>query len=147
MSTFSTRALILGHQRTGTLIDQHIFHLFKKYIDGVQPKMSPKNNLPVCIKNHSFILVIGPILYKELECIYKSNCSDRTCVYSKVSVLYDKIYAFFFAYINAPPSANFKNSMKNRVTVSVRIFAYIKTWRKLSCFLRSVSLFGYKNVM
>ena len=36
----------------------------------------------VCIENHLFILGIGPILNKELEFIFRSDRSDRTCVYS-----------------------------------------------------------------
>ena len=36
----------------------------------------------VCSKNSLLILRIGPILIKELELIFRSNCSFRTCVYS-----------------------------------------------------------------
>ena len=36
----------------------------------------------VCIENHLIIVGIGPILNKELEFIFRSDRSDRTCVYS-----------------------------------------------------------------
>ena len=36
----------------------------------------------VCIGNHLFIVGIVPILNKELEFIFRSDRSDRTCVYS-----------------------------------------------------------------
>ena len=45
----------------------------------------------VCIKNLLFIIGIGPILNKELKFIFWSERSDRTCVYSYVSVLYDEL--------------------------------------------------------
>ena len=41
----------------------------------------------VCIENNLFIVGIGPILNKELELIFRPDRSDRTCVYSYVSVL------------------------------------------------------------
>ena len=43
-----------------------------------------------------------------------------------------------------PPSANFKSSIKIAKRKSAG-FLYIKTYRKLSCFLRSVQLFVYKT--
>ena len=46
----------------------------------------------VCIENHLFIVGIGPILNKEFELIFRSDHSDRTYVYSYVSVLYDKFW-------------------------------------------------------
>ena len=44
----------------------------------------------VCIENHLLIVVIGPIINKELEFIFWSDCSDHTRVYTQVGVLYDK---------------------------------------------------------
>ena len=47
---------------------------------------SPRFPLPshylVCIENHLFIVGIGSILNKDLELIFQSDRSDRTCVYS-----------------------------------------------------------------
>ena len=39
----------------------------------------------VCVQNHLFILGIGTIFHKELELIFRSECSYRsyrTCVYN-----------------------------------------------------------------
>ena len=59
--------------------------------DQVETWYSPRYHLRyyslVFIGNHLFIVGIGPILNRELEFIYRSDQSDRTCVYSKVSVL------------------------------------------------------------
>ena len=54
----------------------------------------------VCIENHLFIVGIGPILNKELEFIFRSDC---TCVYIYVSLIIDKLYI----YINVMQSALF----------------------------------------
>ena len=46
----------------------------------------------VCSENSLLIVGIGPILNKELELVFRSDRSDRTCVYSQVSGLHDKLY-------------------------------------------------------
>ena len=46
------------------------------------PRCPLRSHSLVCIKNHLFIVVIGPIINKELELIFRSDRSDRTCVYS-----------------------------------------------------------------
>ena len=43
----------------------------------------------VCTKNHLFIVGIVPTLNKEIEFIFLSDRSDRTCVYSQISLLQD----------------------------------------------------------
>ena len=66
--------------------------------DGLVTCSSPRcplcSHSLVCIENHLFIVGIGPILNKELELIFRSDRSDRTCVYSRVSVLHDKLYLY-----------------------------------------------------
>ena len=54
------------------------------------PRFPLRSHYMVCIKNHLFIVGIGPILNTELKFIFRSDRSDSTCVYSYVSVLYDK---------------------------------------------------------
>ena len=41
-----------------------------------------RSHFPVCMKNNLFIVGIGPMIKKELELIFRSDISDRTCVYS-----------------------------------------------------------------
>ena len=74
-----------------------INYLFQKYVSTflyIQNWSSPgchlRSHSPACIKNHLFIVGIGPILNKELRFIFRSYCSHRTYVYTQVSVLYDK---------------------------------------------------------
>ena len=45
------------------------------------PKFPLCSHSLVCIENHLFIVGIGPILDKELKLIFRSDRSDRTCVY------------------------------------------------------------------
>ena len=52
---------------------------------GSSPRYPLRSHSLVCTKNHLFIVGIGPIYNKELEFIYRSDRSDRTCVYSQVS--------------------------------------------------------------
>ena len=59
------------------------------FMTGSSPTFLLQSNSLVCIKNYLFIVGIGPIINKELEFIYRSGCSDCTCVYG-LSVLYDK---------------------------------------------------------
>ena len=54
---------------------------FNIYFDLVQPKIPPTLSFSG-IKNHLFIVGIVPILNKELEFIFRSDCSDRMCAYS-----------------------------------------------------------------
>ena len=46
------------------------------------PRYPLRSHSLVCIENHLFIVGIGPILNKELGFIFRSDRSDRTCVYS-----------------------------------------------------------------
>ena len=48
---------------------------------GSSPKCTLRSHSLVCTKNNWFIVVIGPILNKELKFIFQSDRSDRTCVY------------------------------------------------------------------
>ena len=99
---------------------------------GYSPRCHLRSHSLVCIKNHLFIVGIGPIFNKVLQFIYRFDCSNCTCIYSQVSVLYDNyIYtnvtqsALFFAYRNVtqsalffaykkcpPPYVNFKDSIE-----------------------------------
>ena len=45
---------------------------------GSSPRCPLRSHSLVCIENHLFIIGIGPILNKELEFIYRSDCSDCT---------------------------------------------------------------------
>ena len=54
------------------------------------PRFPLRSHSPVCIENHLFIVGIGAILNKELEFIFRYDCSDHTCVYCSLSVVYDK---------------------------------------------------------
>ena len=57
-------------------------------ITGVQyktcssPIRAVRSHSLVCSKNSLLIVGIGPILNKELELIFRSDRSDRTCVYT-----------------------------------------------------------------
>ena len=46
------------------------------------PKRDVRSHSLVCSENSILIVGIGPILNKELELIFRSDRSDRTCVYS-----------------------------------------------------------------
>ena len=46
------------------------------------PRCALCSNSLVCIENHLFIVGIVPIINKELEFIFRSDCSDRTYIYS-----------------------------------------------------------------
>ena len=54
----------------------------KRSMTCSSPRFPLRSYSLVCIENHLFIVGIGPILNKELELIFRSNRSDRTCVYS-----------------------------------------------------------------
>ena len=56
------------------------------------PGRAVRSHSLVCSKNCLLILGIGQILNKELELIFRSDCSDRTCVYSYVSGIHNKLY-------------------------------------------------------
>ena len=66
------------------------------------PRCHLRSNFLVCIKNHLFILGTGPILNEVLQFIYRFDSSDRMCIYSQVSVLYDN-----YIYTNVTQSALF----------------------------------------
>ena len=46
------------------------------------PRRAVRSHSLVCSKKSILIVGIGPILNKELELIFRSDRSDRTCVYS-----------------------------------------------------------------
>ena len=46
------------------------------------PSRPVRSHSLVCSENSLLIVVIGPILNKELELIFRSDRSDRTYVYS-----------------------------------------------------------------
>ena len=58
------------------------------------PRRAVRSHYLVCSENSLLIVGIGPILNKELELIFRSDRSDRTCVYSQVSGLQDKLYIY-----------------------------------------------------
>ena len=64
------------------------------YLTCSSPRRAVRSHSLVCSKNYLLIVGIGPILNKELEVIFRSDCSDRTCVYSLVSGLHDKLYIY-----------------------------------------------------
>ena len=47
-----------------------------------RPRRDVRSNSLVCSEKSLLIVGIGPILDKELELIFRSNCSDRTFVYT-----------------------------------------------------------------
>ena len=51
-----------------------------------RPRFPLRSHSLICIENHLFIVGKGPILNKELGFIFRYDC----CVYSYVSVLYNK---------------------------------------------------------
>ena len=51
------------------------------------PRCHLRSHYPVCIENNLFIVGIRPIINRETEFIYQSDRSDRTYVYSQVSVI------------------------------------------------------------
>ena len=103
------------------------------------PRCPLRSHSLVCIENHLFIVGIGPILNKELEFTFRSDRSDRTCVNSEVSVLYEKSRyknvtqsALFFAYKNLMQSVSI--FVCKNITQSVCFFN-IEMWRKVYYFL------------
>ena len=61
---------------------------------GSRPIFSLRSNSLVCIENHLFIVGIEPILNKELEFIFWSDRSNRTCVYSYRYLYYTINYIY-----------------------------------------------------
>ena len=57
----------------------------RNFPTGSSPRCPLQSHSLICIKNHLFIVGIGPILNKILGFIYWSDRSDRTYVYSLVS--------------------------------------------------------------
>ena len=53
-----------------------------KYKTCSSPRRAVRSNSLVCSKNSLLIVGIGPILNKEIELIFRSDCSDCMCVYS-----------------------------------------------------------------
>ena len=53
-----------------------------QHIDPLITTTDRKGHVTLLEVNHPFIVGMVPILDKELEFIYRSDCSDRTCVYS-----------------------------------------------------------------
>ena len=53
-----------------------------KLMTWSSPRCPLRSRFLVCIKNHLFIVGIGPIINKELGFIFRSNRSDCTCVYT-----------------------------------------------------------------
>ena len=62
------------------------------FLTGSSPRFPLRSHSLVCIKNHLFILGIGPILDKVLEFIYRSDHSDRILIVSYHNILYSKEY-------------------------------------------------------
>ena len=58
------------------------------------PRRAVRSHSLVCCENSLLIVGIGPILNKELELIFRSDRSDRTCVYSQLSGPHDKLYIY-----------------------------------------------------
>ena len=53
-----------------------------RHVTCSSPRRAVRSHSLVCIENSLLIVGIGPILNKELELIFRSDRSDRTCVYS-----------------------------------------------------------------
>ena len=51
------------------------------------PRRAVRSHSLVCSENSLLIVRIGPVLNKVIEIIFRSDCSDRTCIYSLVSLL------------------------------------------------------------
>ena len=49
---------------------------------GSSPRVPLQSHSLVCIENYLFIVVMGPILSKDIEFIYQSDRSDSTYVYT-----------------------------------------------------------------
>ena len=47
-----------------------------------RPRRAVRSHSLECSKNYLLIVGIGPILNKDIELIFLSDLSDRTCVYS-----------------------------------------------------------------
>ena len=71
------------HPNPSWVIPQGVTH---RPETGSIPRFPLRYYSLVCIKNHVFIVGIGPIFNNELEFIFLSDWSDCTCVYSWVSV-------------------------------------------------------------
>ena len=63
-------------------------------LTGSSSRFHLRSHSLVYIKINLFTVRIGSILNKELEFIYQSDCSDRTCIYSEVSVVYNTLYIY-----------------------------------------------------
>ena len=65
-------------------IDRFIlrFRYFHFILTCSSPRRAVRSHSLVCSEKYLLIVGIGPILNKELELIFRSDRSDRTCVYS-----------------------------------------------------------------
>ena len=75
----STHVFSVGNYSTSTF-HWSIWSFMNKTCSG--PRRAVRSHSVVCSENSLLIVVIGPILNKELEFIFRSDRSDRTCVYS-----------------------------------------------------------------
>ena len=57
-----------------------------------RPRSPLRSHSLLCIENNLFIVGVGKIINKELASIFRSDCSDCTCVNRYISVLYNKFY-------------------------------------------------------
>ena len=60
---------------------ESVINIFNKKTCS-SPRCPLRSHSLVRIKNHLFIVVLEPILNKKLGFIFRSDCSDCTCVYS-----------------------------------------------------------------
>ena len=69
----------------------HSVYIGGQYWTCSSPRQAVCSHYLVCSKNSLLIVGIVPIHNKELELIFRSDCSDRMCVHSQVSGLHDKL--------------------------------------------------------
>ena len=97
------------------------YKAMKEVVSEIDIRLVPAQDIPYALifwyvlENHLFILWIGPILNKDLEFVFRSDCSDCACFLVRY-----QYYWIYYIYINVTQNTLFFE-YKN-VTQSVWIF-------------------------
>ena len=71
------------------LVVWYLAYLTVRLLTWSSPRCPLRSHSLLCAENNLFIIGKGLILNKEFGFIFRSDRSDRTCVYTYVSVLCD----------------------------------------------------------
>ena len=120
------------------------YFLGSLFMTWSSPRCHLRSYYLVCIEDHLFIVVIAPILNKKLEFIFRSDTSDRMCVYSWYKYYTKELNyknvtqtALFFAYKNVTPSVWI--FLNKNLTKSALFFAYYNVTQSALVFASKLS--------